>query len=208
MDPVNYDDSTYEWNPSDNQKYNNKDSTPNSYKPNTNRKPSFKPDNIIKTIFCDGGSRIVDDHGTKHYIGSWSFYDQDADHMEGHVEDNSTNNQMELMANIKAIEYLNSIGTPTDQWVCFKLDSDYVRFGILFWVKKWVKNNWMRINKEGKPEDVKNVDLWKKLYELVQGRKIYFEHVSGHSGIEGNEKVDINCGILMDKFMKDIGLKK
>ena len=54
-----------------------------------------------------------------------------------------------------------------------------------------------------KLEEVKNKDLWKRLYELVQNRKIYWEHVSGHSGEEGNEKVDIKCGSCMDDYMKE-----
>lgn len=205
MDEVKFDDS-YKWNPNDNTKYNgNSDKRDfNSH----NRKPAFKPEKIIKTIFVDGGSRIVDDNGKKHYIGAWSYYDQDSNVINGKAEDNATNNQMELMANIKAIEYMNSLGTPKDEWVCIKLDSDYVRFGILFWVKKWIQNNWTRKDKDGNIEDVKNSDLWKKLHELVSDRKVYFEHVSGHSGIEGNEKVDINCGLLMDNFMKNIGLMK
>ena len=60
--------------------------------------------------------------------------------------------------------------------------------------------------KDGSSEEVKNKDLWKRLYELVQNRKIYWEHVSGHSGEEGNEKVDIKCGSCMDDYMKEHNL--
>ena len=113
---------------------------------------------------------------------------------------------MELLANIRALEYLDEIGYPKDNWVTIRLDSEYVRLGIIFWVKKWITQNWVRITKDGSSEEVKNKDLWKRLYELVQNRKIYWEHVSGHSGEEGNEKVDIKCGSCMDDYMKEHNL--
>lgn len=201
METIDNFGSEFKWTPNDNQKYASE---------TTNQSPrrEFKPnEESIKVLYTDGGSRILNTPDGKRYIGAWSFYDTETKEVHGKAEDNATNNQMELMAAIRAIEYLNNNGVPKDKWVTIYLDSDYVRFGILFWTKKWVKNNWMKINKDGQSEPVKNVDLWQALYELNSERKIYWLHVPGHSGDEGNEKVDINCGILMDKFIENAGIE-
>lgn len=197
----NFDD--LEWSPDDNQKFTN-DSGNNDNRSRREFKPS---EESIKNIYTDGGSRILNTTEGKRYIGAWSFYDNETNEVFGKAEDNATNNQMELMACIRAIEYLNNNGVPKDKWVTIHLDSNYVRFGILFWSKKWVQNNWMKVDKNGNFEPVKNVDLWKTLYELNSDRKIYWKHVPGHSGNDGNEKADINCGILIDKFIDTAGIE-
>lgn len=202
MDEVTF--TEFKWNPSDNEKYQT-DKPSNSFQ----RVKKFEPPKESRIIYTDGGSRILTlDDGKKFYLGAWAFYDQETGDLVGKAEEKATNNQMELLANIRALEHLDDIGYPKDQWVTIRLDSDYVRLGMLFWIKKWILQNWVRITKDGNSEPVKNEDLWKRLNELVQGRKIYWEHVSGHSGEEGNEKVDIECGSKMDDYMKEHNLFK
>lgn len=187
----------FEWDPKDNEKF-----IPEIKK--KINKATFEPPKESRIIYTDGGSRILNlKDGKKFYLGAWAFYDSETDELVGKSEEKATNNQMELLANIRALEYLDDLGYPKDQWITIRLDSEYVRLGIIFWVKKWITQNWVRITRDGSSEEVKNKDLWKRLYELVQGRKIYWEHVSGHSGEEGNEKVDIKCGSCMDTYMKE-----
>mgnify|MGYP002516541801 CR=1 FL=1 len=194
----------FKWNPSDNEKFQS-DKPSNSFQ----KLKKFEPPEESRVIYTDGGSRILTlDDGKKFYLGAWAFYDQETGDLIGRAEEKATNNQMELLANIRALEHLDEIGYPKDKWVTIRLDSDYVRLGMLFWIKKWILQNWVRITKEGSSEPVKNEDLWKRLNELTQGRKIYWEHVSGHSGEEGNEKVDIECGSKMDDYMEEHNLFK
>lgn len=199
MDEIFYEN--FKWDPQDNEKYRNP-------KPSIPTKPSFKkvtfePPKESRIIYTDGGSRILNlKDGNKFYLGAWAFYDTVSNELISRAEEKATNNQMELLACIRALEHLDKLGYSNDNWVTIKLDSDYVRLGIVFWVKKWISQNWMRVDKSGNPSTIKNVDLWKRLHELTQNRKIYWEHVDGHSGEEGNEKVDIICGSKMDDYMK------
>lgn len=204
MEEISFKENEIQWNPSDNQKFQTESYSPsNSSNFSVRDKKIFEPpSDAVKHIYTDGGSRILNTDSGKRYVGAWSFYIVEDDELHGKAEDNSTNNQMELMAAIRALEWVDQYGVPKDKWIIISVDSDYVRFGILFWSKKWAKNNWVKINQEGKPEEIKNLDLWKRLYELNLSRKIYWDKVKGHSGEEGNEKVDINCGLLMDDFIK------
>ncbi|MDE7100165.1 MAG: hypothetical protein K2N99_02940, partial [Malacoplasma sp.] len=104
----------------------------------------FKPKEFVKTIYTDGGSKIIDTIDRKRYIGAWSFYDQNTGEIRGESQDNATNNQMEMMAVIKAIEYCNELGVPKDKFIQIILDSDYVRLGTIFWSKKWERNGWTK----------------------------------------------------------------
>ena len=211
MERVSYQEGELKWSPDDNNKFQNPESEvqfPPPQTPFAKPKHIFQPpEDYVKKIYTDGGSRILNTDQGKHYVGAWSYWCQEDDELRGKAEDNSTNNQMELMAVINALEYCNNLGVDKDKWVIICLDSDYVRFGILFWTKKWAKQGWVKFNAQGKPEEIKNLDLWKKLYELSNGRRVYYEKVKGHSGEEGNEKVDINCGLLMDEFIEKTGIK-
>lgn len=204
MDEVTYED--FKWDPKDNEKFidPNKASKGPVYK-----KTTFSPPEESRVIYTDGGSRILTlDDGKKFYLGAWAYYDKETNNLVSRAEEKATNNQMELLACIRALEHLDEIGYPKENWVTIKLDSDYVRLGMIFWVKKWIAQNWTRVDKEGNSGEIKNVDLWKRLNELSQNRKIYWEHVDGHSGEEGNEMVDIECGSKMDDYMKDHDLFK
>lgn len=197
MQEVEY-NGELDWTPRDNDKF--KSDKPSDFK---KEHRVFKPDNIIKTIYTDGGSRIIPTTERVRYVGAWAFYDANTGETVGEVVDDSTNNAMELTAVIKAIEYMNTIGVPKDEWVEIALDSDYVRLGILFWVKKWEKNDWVKKDRDGNISEIKNLELWKKLNDLNKERKIYYNKIQGHSGEEGNERVDIECRRLMDEFCKE-----
>ncbi len=100
----------------------------------------------------------------------------------------TTNNQMELTAVIKALNFF-------DKKIDLDLytDSKYVMDGITDYIKKWKINGWRTANK--KP--VKNISLWKALDELNNFHEIKWNWVRGHSGNPENEKADAlaNLGI-------------
>lgn len=93
----------------------------------------------------------------------------------------TTNNRMELMAAIMALEALK---TPCK--VDLYTDSNYVREGIAEWIAKWKRNGWKTANK--KP--VKNVELWQRLDEARARHDIRFHWVKGHNGHPLNERAD------------------
>ncbi len=96
-------------------------------------------------------------------------------------EQETTNNRMELMAAIQALEVLNKP-------CAIKLysDSKYVLQGITEWMLNWKKRGWRTAAK--KP--VKNEDLWRRLDAAMQRHEIDWTWVKGHSGNFGNEKAD------------------
>jgi ribonuclease HI len=96
-------------------------------------------------------------------------------------EPDTTNNRMELMAAIKALETLNR---PCE--VVLTTDSQYVRQGITEWLAGWKRKGWK--NSQNKP--VKNADLWKRLDLAVQPHTIDWRWVKGHSGHPENELAD------------------
>ena len=100
----------------------------------------------------------------------------------------TTNNRMELMAAIKGLEYCyNQEGKqPSLKEIKIYTDSIYVKEGITNWINVWEKNNWKTSDKK----NVKNVDLWKKLKELVKFHQIEWRWVKAHSEDKMNEMVD------------------
>ena len=101
--------------------------------------------------------------------------------ISGSVKD-TTNNKMELMAPIKALQEIKE-----KQPIEIYTDSQYVRLGITDWVHKWIKNNWQT----SKKEPVKNKELWIQLYELNKSNDIKWIWVKAHSGNILNEEVDL-----------------
>jgi len=93
----------------------------------------------------------------------------------------TTNNRMELLAAISALEALPD-GTPAD----LHTDSQYLRDGITKWMHNWKKNGWRTSDK--KP--VKNVDLWKRLEAAAERHQIAWHWVRGHVGHDENERAD------------------
>ena len=103
-------------------------------------------------------------------------------------EATTTNNRMELLAVIRALETLDR-GTRAR----LHTDSQYVQLGISSWIHDWKRRGWRTSDK--KP--VKNVDLWRRLDELAAAHEIEWIWVRGHEGNAGNERADelANLGV-------------
>ena len=104
----------------------------------------------------------------------------------------TTNNRMELMAVISALEALK-------RPVPIKLytDSEYVRRGITEWLKSWKARGWKTADR--KP--VKNQDLWERLDAIASRPEIAWHWVKGHSGVPGNERVDRLANAAIDALL-------
>jgi ribonuclease HI len=100
----------------------------------------------------------------------------------------TTNNRMELMAAIQALEALKGPSR-----VELHTDSKYLRDGITQWLHNWKRNGWRTADK--KP--VKNDDLWRRLDEATRRHDIDWRWVKGHDGDPGNERADAlaNAGL-------------
>jgi ribonuclease HI len=93
----------------------------------------------------------------------------------------TTNNRMELMAAIAALETLKRPAI-----VDFHTDSQYLRGGVTGWIEGWKRNGWRTA--ERKP--VKNADLWQRLDSATKPHEIAWHWVRGHAGTMGNERAD------------------
>ena len=96
-------------------------------------------------------------------------------------EPDTTNNRMELMAAIAALDALKRACE-----VELHTDSQYLRLGVTEWLKGWKQNGWRTSAK--KP--VKNEDLWRRLDEVAQRHRIDWRWVKGHAGHDENERAD------------------
>ena len=131
----------------------------------------------IVEIYTDGACRGNPGPGG---WGVWLKY-ADAEKFLYGGEQETTNNRMELMAAIQALEIL--------KYPCrIKLysDSKYVLQGIPEWMANWKKRGW----KTAAKKPVKNEDSWRRLDEVMQKPTINWTWVKGHSGNIGNEKAD------------------
>lgn len=140
----------------------------------------------IVHIYTDGGCR------GNPGIGGWGAvlqYGNSEKELYGFEED-TTNNRMELMAAIRALEILTRSSN-----IILTTDSQYVRQGILEWMDGWKKRGW----KTAARKPVKNQDLWQRLDEATKKHEIKWEWVKGHSGHPGNEKADELANKAMDK---------
>ncbi len=105
----------------------------------------------------------------------------------GGREAHTTNNRMELVAAIEALEQVQSSKFKVQNYgIRIHSDSRYVINGITKWVKGWIAKDWVTVAK--KP--VENRDLWEKLYELTEEKTIDWKYVGGHVGVAGNERCD------------------
>lgn len=127
-------------------------------------------------IYTDGGCR------PNPGVGGWGFH-----YLEGSKlvekfggEYDTTNNRMELLAAISALESL-----PDNSCVSLHSDSDYVITGISKWIIAWKAKNWKR----GR-HPVKNVDLWQRLDSAQAKHNIEWVWVKGHAGNPGNVRAD------------------
>jgi ribonuclease HI len=93
----------------------------------------------------------------------------------------TTNNRMEMMAAIMAIE---AVKRPCE--IHLHTDSEYLRNGIMTWIHSWKARGWKTADK--KP--VKNVDLWQRLERAIETHDVHWHWVKGHSGHIENERAD------------------
>ncbi|HEY3641817.1 MAG TPA: ribonuclease HI [Xanthobacteraceae bacterium] len=97
-------------------------------------------------------------------------------------EPHTTNNRMELMAAIAALEALKQ-----PCLVDLHTDSQYLRNGIMTWINQWKRNGWRTADR--KP--VKNVDLWQRLDAALARHHVRWHWVRGHAGDAMNERADV-----------------
>ena len=136
------------------------------------------------TIYTDGSARGNPD-GPGGYGAVLQYIDPKGILHERELSagyERTTNNRMELMAAIVALEALNR---PCE--VTLYSDSQYlVKAFQEHWIDAWIKKGWKR----GKNEPVKNVDLWKRLLRVKEKHQVKFVWVKGHDGHEMNERCD------------------
>jgi ribonuclease HI len=111
-------------------------------------------------------------------IGGWGavlIHEDNIKEIYGY-EQETTNNRMELTAVIRALLVLKRNCN-----IEFYTDSTYVQKGMNEWIDGWIKRNW---------KNVKNVDLWKQLYELAQQHQISWHWIKAHNGNQLNERAD------------------
>jgi len=107
-------------------------------------------------------------------------------------ESMTTNNRMELIA---AIEALDALKAPSD--VDLYTDSNYLRGGITSWIKGWKRNGWRTADR--KP--VKNAELWERLEKAADRHKVKWHWVKGHVGHDANERADELAREGMEPFL-------
>ncbi|MFC0108157.1 ribonuclease HI [Kibdelosporangium aridum] len=116
--------------------------------------------------------------------GGWGAllrYGQHERELYGGEASPTTNNRMELMAPIKALETLTRPSV-----VHLYTDSSYVRNGITQWLPKWKSNGWQTSAKQ----PVKNADLWQRLEAAATPHEVEWHWVKGHAGHPDNERAD------------------
>jgi len=116
-------------------------------------------------------------------VGGWGAilrYGKKEKELSGGSQD-TTNNQMELMATIQSLKALKG-----KCLVDITTDSSYVKDGITKWIFNWKKNGW----KTAAKKPVKNMELWQELDEMVQKHEVSWHWVKGHAGHPENERAD------------------
>jgi ribonuclease HI len=129
------------------------------------------------TIHTDGACSGNPGPGGWGVILQWGGHTRELHGGEVHT----TNNRMELMAAIMALE---SLKRPVV--VDLHTDSQYLRQGITGWIHGWKNNGWRTADKKA----VKNVDLWQRLDAAVHRHKVHWHWVRGHAGHDLNERAD------------------
>jgi ribonuclease HI len=129
------------------------------------------------TIHTDGACSGNPGPGGWGVILQWGVHTRELKGGEVHT----TNNRMELMAAIVALETLKR---PCD--VDLHTDSQYLRQGITSWIQGWKRNGW----RTGDKKPVKNTDLWQRLEAAVGRHTVHWHWVRGHAGHDLNERAD------------------
>lgn len=150
---------------------------------------SSSPLKIEVELFTDGACSGNPGPGGWGYILRHLPSGKEAENSGGEKE--TTNNRMELQA---VIEGLKSLKRPCVLELF--TDSEYVRQGLMNWMKKWKSKGWKR------PQSgpIKNLDLWQELDQLVEKHSIKFTRVAGHSGHPENERCDELAVAACQKF--------
>jgi ribonuclease HI len=138
-------------------------------------------------IYTDGACRGNPGPGGWGLILSYKGYSKE---MYG-AENHTTNNRMELMAAIKALEALTK-----PCLVQLNSDSSYVLKGITDWMPNWKKRGW----KTAAKTEVKNEDLWRRLDKAIAIHKVEWNWVKGHSGDVGNDRADALANLGIDSL--------
>lgn len=138
-------------------------------------------------IYCDGS--CIGNPGP----GGWAYIVRSS---EGNIESSggepvATNNKMELMGAIKAIESINEISK-----IDVFTDSRYVIDGITKWIFNWKRKRWVTSEKKA----VSNRELWERLDAAVSKHHVTWHWVKGHSGHAENERVDQMASEQARKF--------
>ena len=136
----------------------------------------------VVTIYCDGACSGNQFKGNKGGWGAVLSYKDASKELRGGAK-NTSNQRMELTGCIEALECLKGDGLE----VVVYSDSAYLVNGMQQkWYERWEKNGWL--NYKRKP--VENRDLWERLLALVRRHRVVFRKVTGHSGVELNERAD------------------
>ena len=106
-------------------------------------------------------------------------------------EENTTNNRMELLAAISALEAMTESCV-----VVLTTDSTYVKDGITRWIRNWKANGW----KTAAKKPVKNKDLWERLDAECLRHQVEWRWVKGHAGHPENERADGLANLAMDEL--------
>lgn len=109
------------------------------------------------------------------------------------AEPQTTNNRMELMGAIIALE---SLTRPVG--IDLFTDSQYVQKGITEWLPGWIARGWRTAGKT----PVKNADLWQRLQAACAPHQVKWHWVKGHSGVPDNETVDRLANLAIDQMLK------
>ena len=139
------------------------------------------------TIFTDGAAKGNPGRGGYGVVISYP----DTVVELGGYKARTTNNEMELMAVVEALQAVASAGEP----VAIYTDSKYVVEGAKGWIFGWMKNGW----KTKANTDVANKELWQTLAPLVKQVTVEWHKVPGHVGIVGNERVDTIASTFAEK---------
>ncbi len=110
------------------------------------------------------------------------------------AETDTTNNRMELMAAIQALENLKR-----ESKVILTTDSQYVRKGITEWIANWKKRGWKTASKQ----PVKNKDLWQRLDKAATQHRVEWHWVRGHTGHPENERADQLANRGIDELLRN-----
>lgn len=108
------------------------------------------------------------------------------------AERETTNNRMELMAAIRALEALNRASR-----VRVVTDSQYVKNGVTRWVALWKRNGWKTVARQ----PVKNAELWRRLDAAAFHHEVEWAWTKGHSGDAGNERADALARSAIDSML-------